>query len=399
MRLFIQRGQTAGDKFGTRCVVLMLPAVLAACATPAPPARVNPPVATPIPVVIQAPAPVPVAAPVQVVIPAPAPVAPPPSTVVEAAPAPEMPPVSVDKITLLQTWVNQQERLYRVAAPLLIQNTELCPRHVRNLLGMTAKTKYSYTADFVAEAQTALGLDERLRIMDILPASGAALAGMQKGDILLKVEIEPFPQGPDAERAAASLIGAEIQGRSSLNLTVLRDGERVAVTVPLTPACAMTISLGNSGYVNSYADGHRVMVTRAMLDFVQSDQELAYVLAKEIAHNALSSSARQDMSALIGRLDSLNANVGGDNPAAGIAPYSQEADASADKLALYMLVRAGYSIDAVLDFWKRLALAYPKNIKNFHTALHPSTDYRLTVMAEVMKTIETKQKGGLPLLP
>jgi len=64
-----------------------------------------------------------------------------------------------------------------------------------------------------------------------------------------------------------------------------------------------------------------------------------------------------------------------------------------------MLVRAGYDIDAVQDFWKRLALAYPKNIKNFHTALHPSTEYRLSAMAEIMKTIETKQKNNLPLMP
>lgn len=104
------------------------------------------------------------------------------------------PPVAADKASILRNWIAQQQRLYRVAAPLLIQNTELCPQHARNLLGFTAKNRYSYTDDFAETAQAALGLEERLQVMSVFPGSGAEAAGLRQGDTLFAVEIEPLPQ-------------------------------------------------------------------------------------------------------------------------------------------------------------------------------------------------------------
>lgn len=315
------------------------------------------------------------------------------------APMPVVPPPPVDQVAMLREWVALQERLYRVAAPLLINNTELCPDHARNILGLTAKTRYSYSEGFVAEAQSLLGLGERLRIMNVLPGSGAAQAGLQKGDLLVKANIEDLPDGADAERAGASLIASEMRGRASLSLTILRDDTRMQFDVPLTQACAMVIDLGNSDRVNSYADGHRIMVTRGMIGFVQSDEELAYVLAREMAHNVLSPSSRPDIGAVIDQLHTLKtAPIPADIDAA-LPPFTPVLDATADKLALYMLVRAEYGIGDAIPFWKRLAAAYPAEAKGNHTALHPATKYRLSVMDQITKTIDAKRKNNLALVP
>jgi hypothetical protein len=328
-----------------------------------------------------------------------------PAPVVPPAVTPEAPtvpavatPVPIDKVAALQTWVDYQNRLYRVAAPLLINNTELCTRHARNMLGLTAKTRYSYSNDFAVEAQFVLGLEDRLRVMSVLPGSGAAQAGVMKGDILLGVEIEPLPEGPEAEREGASLIGSEMQGRTNLSLTILRDEQRMVLDVPLTPACGMVIDVGNADFVNSYADGRRAAITRGMINFTQSDEELAYVVAKEIAHNVLSQSARPDMSAVIDRLRSFSPSAK-DEIGANLSPYPAELDADADRLALYMLVRAGYKIDNALGFWKRLAEAYPSTVPNSYTALHPATSERFAAIADTANTIRMKQNGHLPMQP
>lgn len=316
-----------------------------------------------------------------------------------AIPEPAPPPPSEQQIAMLQMSVDQQNRLYRVAAPLLINNVELCPRHARDLVGLTARTRHAYTRGYAATARAALGLGERLRVMGVLPGSGAETAGMRKGDVLLGVEDKALPYGPNADRDAPLLIGSEIQGRANLNLMVLRDGKRMKIDVPLTRACAFAVELGNTDLVNSYADGHRVMVTRGMLGFVRSDEELAYVIAKEIAHNVLARSPRADMGAVIDSLRVPDPRMGGLDKLAGIEPYTPVLDATADKLSLYLLVRAGYSIDNALDFWKRLASDYPADKLNAHTALHPSTKYRFSVMNEITKVIRTKQKRNLPLVP
>lgn len=369
------------------CLVPVL--ALASCALPPPTAS-----APPAPVVSQAKPPsLPVPTPPgpAVVAPAIPPASPPPEVVQETPPVPS----PVDKDAALRKWVDQQNRIYRVAAPLLINNTELCPRHVKPILGFTAKNKYSFSREFIDAAQSSLGLGEELRVMNVLPASGAAQAGLREGDVLVAVEIEPAPQGQDAEHVAAALIGEEMQGRDSLHLTVMRNGERMALDVPLTPACAMALDLGNTDDARSFSDGRRVMVTRGMLDFAQSDDELAYALAREIARNEVMPEARPAMAELIDHLHTIDARTAsGDAPAAAQDSYSVSDD-SADKLAIYLLARAGYDLDGFQLFWERLESARQRGIRPATTV----ASAHMPTVDQTIREIKTKKEDGLPLLP
>lgn len=338
---------------------------------------------TPLPRTATAPSqPVPPArpAPVQPAASAPAaPVSP------EAPPAPAEPaPVApiVDKAAILRSWVEQQDRLYRVAAPLLMNNTELCPGHSRNLLGFTAKTRYSYSADFVEEAHAVLGLDDRLRITHVLPGGSAAQAGIRKGDILLTAGIEPMPGGENAEREAARLIASELQGRSSINLTVLRDGERIPVEVSLTPACAMAVDIGHTDAISSYADGQRVMITRGMLNLLYSDDELAYVVARQIARNVMSETPSPALARTIDALqDPLPDESGAQSSGTGEPPVDV-LDPDTEELALYMLTRAGYDLSSAKSAWQLLG-----------------PDRMPVDVDRLAGTIGMKRKYGVPLVP
>lgn len=294
--------------------------------------------------------------------------------------------VMPDKAALLRTWADLQARVYRVAAPLLIYNTELCPRHARNLLGFTAKTRYSYSDAFVDTAQSELQLTDRLRVMNVLPGSGAEQAGLKKGDTLAAVEIEPLPQGPDAERASAAIIASELQGRNNVSLTVLRNGERTVLDIPLTPACAMVIDLGNADFAASLADGQRIMITRGLLNQAQSEQELAYVIAQEMARNILMEQGLPEVAAVIDRLHTLDQLPAEAAVAAGIAPLPAAAALQARKLALYLLARAGYSADGAPAFWQRVGNP-------------PVAEADLPVLMETIGAIRAKQQLATPLIP
>jgi hypothetical protein len=313
------------------------------------------------------------------------------------------PPVSAAEQEALRSLVSFQDRLYRVAAPLLVNNTELCKNNARNLLGFTAKNKYSYSAEFAEAARQTLGLNERLQVTGVLAGSGAAKAGVRRGDNLLAVEDKTLPQGQDAERQAASLLAPLVNGRSSVKLTVLRDGGNLALAVPLTNACAFGIELGNADSVNAYADGHRMMLTRGMLNFAQSDDEVAYVLAKEMAHNVLGHPQKQRMNAtqggIIDNLIRIHPDLSTMVGTAGVKPMPQDLDAMADKLALYLTARAGYNVTNAPRFWQRLASQYPATVLNGYTAIHPATAYRLAAMEKTIADIKTKQARKQPLLP
>lgn len=333
-----------------------------------------------------------------------APTAPEPEPLTKAPPpAPALPPVSSAEQDLLRSWVVQQERLYRVAAPLLVNNTELCKANARNLLGFTAKNRYSYSSDFADAAQKLFNLEERLQIMDVLPGSGAAKAGLRRGDVLLAAEDKPLPQGDDAERAAAGVLGPLVTSLASVRLTLLRNGQQMTVSVPLTRACGFNIELGNADVAAAYADGRRVLVTRGMLNFVRSDQELAQVLAREMAHNILGHAQKQRMSAAAGsvidNLIRMHPDKASMRGTAGVKPMPQELDTAADRLGLYLAARAGYNIEIAASFWRRLAFEYPPSVANGYTALHPYTAARLSMVESTVVAINQKALAKKPLVP
>jgi predicted Zn-dependent protease len=175
------------------------------------------------------------------------------------------------------------------------------------------------------------------------------------------------------------------------------------MTTNLTRACAYSVELGNADNINAYSDGRRVMVTRGMVNFVQSDDELALVLAKEMAHNSLLHPGRQKTAAtsadIIDNLVRVRPDMSAMAGAAGIRPMPQELDAAADVLALYMIVRAGYRYDNAPLFWEKLARQVPANILNGYTAIHPATDYRLSVIGKIVPEIKAKQASRQALLP
>ncbi|MGH8854338.1 MAG: peptidase M48, partial [Telluria sp.] len=104
-------------------------------------------------------------------------------------PAPDLPaqvtPEMAAAAETLTRMAALQERLYKVAAPLLIDNAELCTRHARNLLGFTAKNRYAYPGSYNAAAHAVLGMGERLQVSNVLVGSGAAKAGLRQGDELV----------------------------------------------------------------------------------------------------------------------------------------------------------------------------------------------------------------------
>ena len=302
----------------------------------------------------------------------------------------------------LRNMISMQDRLFKVASPLLTANVPLCKGNARNLLGFTAKNKYSYSVAMAPAAQS-LGFDDRLQVTDVLPGSGAANNDIKRGDYLISVGDRPVPQGESAERLTAILLTPLMTAKTPIKLGLQRGNTPMTVMVPLTPACAFSIELGNVDTVNAYSDGSRVLVTRGMLNFARTDEELAYLIAREMAHNALAHPGRQKMVKTIGDIINNLMRAKPDTTTlagtGGILPYGQDMDAAADTLSLYMLVRAGYSIDNAPAFWKRLAAQYPVSVPNGYTALHPSTTYRLAMIGKVTQIINAKKAAGKPLLP
>lgn len=317
--------------------------------------------------------------------------------------APALSPHMAAAADTLTKMAGLQERLYKVAAPLLIQNAELCKGQARNLLGFTAKNRWSYPGDYNEAAHVAFGMDERLQVTDVLAGSGAARAGLQEGDVLLAAAGKPLPTGEHALSQAGAMFGKILASQASLPMTVERRRSERQLTIPVTRACSFAIELGNSDNVNAYGDGARVLVTRGMIHFTHDDDELAFVLAKTMAHNMLGHPAAQRNSATIGsiidNLKSITPDTSMLIGSGGIKAMPAEADAAADRLGIYLAARAGYDIKDAPAFWNRLAESYPPSVLNGYSANHPALPQRMAAVEKAIAEIKAKRAAKKPLVP
>lgn len=338
---------------------------------------------------------VPVSAPVPT--PVPAPVSKTPPTEQDGKPQ------HAENSAVLSLLVARQERIYRVAAPLMVKNAPLCRTQARPLLGFTAKNRYSYPSELGSAVESMLKLDERLRIMQVLDGSGAMRAGIRSGDILQTIQDQPLPVGAQAESESARLIAPLLKNAADISVSVLRQGQLVKLIIPLTKACAFSMEIGHAPQVNAYADGRRIMLTRGMLEFLSDDQELAVILAREIAHNVLQHTASQQMTATtasaIDALLPLQPDPAALSGRGGLRALPAKLDLEADRLAMYLLARAGYDPAAAERTMQKLAQAFPASPTHTYMTLHPWTSERQQLMQSTLAEIRQKQLTKKPLTP
>ena len=321
-------------------------------------------------------------------------------------PAPDAPAYTAEQKAAQQELVKMvalQDRLSKVSAPLLINNADLCKTYARNLLGFTAQNKYSYPGIYADAAQAALGYGEQMQVSGVLPGSGAARAGLRKGDALIAAEGKPLPTGPKAEGPFGAIVGPLASKSASINMTIARQGQPQDLKIPVTRACAFRVALGNADNINAYSDGARIMLTRGMVNAAQNDEGIAFVIAREMAHNILDHARTQRSSGTAGSIiDSLGAvqpDVSMLTGSAGVKAMPQEMDAQADTLAIYLLARAGYDIGNAASFWQRIATQVPAGTANGYTALHPGMSARIAAINRAVIDVRAKQSAKKPLRP
>ncbi len=320
-----------------------------------------------------------------------------------ATPTPSTTSATPARDATLEALIARQERVYRIAAPLIIKNAVLCRTQARPLLGFTAKNVHSYPPELAGAARKTLGLGERLQVMQVLDGSGAQKAGMARGDILQTLQDLPMPEGPQAENEAAKLLAPVLKNLTDIRVRVLRRGQPVDLQVPLTLACAFAIDIGNAPNVNAYTDGRRIMMTRGLLDALPGDDDVAVILARELAHNVLQHPRQlQQTATLSGVIDSLlplKPDPASYTGSSGIKPTPEKMDQEADRLALFMLARAGYDPLNLSKVSQRLAEIAPSSQINSYSALHPWTEERRTLVQAIVKEIRQKQAAKKPLVP
>ena len=267
------------------------------------------------------------------------------------------------------------ERLENVASRLQIANAPLCPLTIRDP-GYTVHTLSDYPPQLQQVAQTLLNVDAGLSVRTIRGGGPAALAGVQAGDRLMGINGQRFSGGLTQktfyDNATETAFGAP-----TARLTIARNqGGNIAdvMSFKLTPEtiCGYPAHVVFDEVVNGHTDGRAVWITSQLMRTVEDDDNLALIVAHEMAH------------AIARHLE--------------LTPSDEQRkvlELKADSMALVMLERAGFDIDSAIAYW--MSADNPQRMSQSRSATHPNITQRLDNFEAARRAIQLSKRQNEPL--
>lgn len=333
--------------------------------------------------------------------------------ILSACLGPKTKTVKIDQENLQREIRQQQElalqnldklnlRLQTVAYPLKKSANQLCPEDQGILLGALLSTQYDYNEKFRITAREIFRIDQHLRIRHVLKNSPAELAGLQTGDRISAVNLQQLPESETIKSDFYKLL--HDSDADQLKLQILRGEQTINLSIQAEKGCQYPVKLSESDAVNAFADGSNVIITKGMMRFAETDQELALVVSHELAHNLMEHIEAKTLNSLGGTLLDIAASVAGVNTQGlfgrlGAQVYSQAFENEADYVGLYIMSRAGLNTENAAQFWRRMAVEHPASINTNHASTHPTTAERFLAIENTLEQIEQKKLNNQPLLP
>jgi hypothetical protein len=310
---------------------------------------------------------------------------------------------------VLKNFISDQNRLSDIAYPVLTANASVCAARVTPLVGMSLFSLDTVGRDNAAAAQSLFGLTRQLTVQNTVPRGPADRAGIKPGDTLISVSGEMLPDGKAGVTVAARELARAGQG--PLPMTLKRGENFFNVIVSPKMGCDFPVLLDYRDHrINAYADGQRIVVSKGILRFAENDNEVAMVVAHELAHSALGHVDKMRNNATVGSIGGLvidgllasaGVGTGGQFSQLGgqmaLAQYSVPFEQEADYVGMYLLARAGYDTAGVADFWRRMAAEGEASIALRTT--HPASAERYLAIDRAHAEISDKKRRGLKLAP
>ncbi len=225
-------------------------------------------------------------------------------------------------------FVDRDKRIARVQVitrKLLVANVGLCPQ---------TRTDFGFSS---------LSLDpgkpsEGFTITATSSQDASTQSELRVGDVIVSANGVRWQSSSDGPRAFFEEMRAA-QTQSQLRLGIRRDNAELLLTVPAQRICVGDIGLTPKKRVNAWATGTTIMLEGGVERLLASDDELAWVIAHEMAHIVL------------GHTDPAKS---GDRANAQLRSIMER---DADALSVRLMLRAGFAPEAAGDAQVKIAKA------------------------------------------
>jgi predicted Zn-dependent protease len=212
----------------------------------------------------------------------------------------------------------------------------------------------------------------------------------------------------DKERRAQALQRGEAAAWHDIQAKRIREiGTRLTKTAPDGEALAFYVLVGGGridpSSINAFTDGKNVFVTEGMVRFVKSTDELAFVLAHEVAHirrgHLTDTQGRYVLTGILAVpavifAGPLAGHVLHQLLFASTRTFDRDQEREADLYALIWLNKAGFNAESGSEIFKRLGEEKPETLESGFFSSHPTSTERFE---RIQKVVDVLKKGLDPL--
>lgn len=249
-------------------------------------------------------------------------------------------PATVSVLAQDQGLDSADRRMAQVAERLQAANVALCRQHMP-LTGLIL-----FSADQYGRPDPVRFADGSLAVAQVLPGSPAHAAGIQVNDAIVAIDgqavaaLEPEQDHPLRDAAFARL--ADSGPGRPLALGLRRAGQDITATLTPPPGCRALVEVmaGADGIARS--DGRVIQVSwRFVAQW--TDEELAAIVAHELAHSVLEHRRRLEAAGVkTGFLGEFGRN----------RRLRRQVESEADLLSVHLLANAGLDPYLAPRFWR-----------------------------------------------
>lgn len=284
------------------------------------------------------------------------------------------------------------QRMTAAGHRLAVASLDLCAER-EWLPGFALHDRSQYDDGLRPAASRIFAFEAGPSVLALAPGGPAERAGLRLNDILVSIDGEALPRAlpgregtfDQMERMLVVVDRGFADGAAELG--VQRGADRLTLAVRAEQGCASRFQLVEGTRRNARADGRYVHITTGIASYVADEQELAAVLAHELAHNALRHRVR---------LDAANVSRGFFGNFGRNARLIRETEMEADRLSVYLLDRAGYDPEAAVRFFSRFR---GSGLNFLGSATHPNWRTRIAALRTEIEAIRRARAAGQVPVP
>ncbi|MBN8806921.1 MAG: M48 family metalloprotease [Sphingomonas sp.] len=238
----------------------------------------------------------------------------------------------------------------------------------------------------------AFALDGEIGVETVEPEGPAWQAGLQDGDEMLAINGRRIADAlagnsfpvvtANRVKVVQSMIDQSASG--AIDIEYRRHGVEYRTRIFAKRGCASSILVSSKSSKAASADGNSILISTGLVRLADKNDDLAVVLAHELAHNILHHRARLDKAGVdrgLGRMFGKSGRM------------IRETEEEADRLSLYLLANAGYDMSSAPAFWLGPARHLDGGLLSDGT--HPCPKCRAKLMEAEIAKIEQMPKGAI----